>query len=161
MDSSFKRFLHHTHNDAPQSVGLLWTSDQPDAETSIWQHTTLTTDRRPCPRWAPQSVGLLWTSDQLVAETSTWQHSQQTSMLPVGFEPTTSAGERLQTYALDRAATGTGRSFQYSYKLFIISDSYKDSYLATAKFPSISYFYCVDVHALKGSWRRHSNHLNV
>ena len=29
-------------------------------------------------------------------------------MPPVGFEPTISAGERLQTYALDRAATGTG-----------------------------------------------------
>ena len=27
-------------------------------------------------------------------------------MLPVGFEPTISAGERLQTYTLDRAATG-------------------------------------------------------
>jgi hypothetical protein len=26
----------------------------------------------------------------------------------VGFEPTISAGERPQTYALDRAATGTG-----------------------------------------------------
>ena len=32
---------------APQSVGLLWTSDQPVAETSTWQHTTLTTDRHP------------------------------------------------------------------------------------------------------------------
>ena len=32
-----------THNDAPQSVGLLWTSDQLVAETSTWQHTTLTT----------------------------------------------------------------------------------------------------------------------
>jgi len=29
-------------------------------------------------------------------------------MPPVGFEPTISAGERLQTYALDRAVTGTG-----------------------------------------------------
>ena len=36
------------------------------------------------------------------------QHSQQTSMPPVGFEPTISAGERPQTHALDRAATGTG-----------------------------------------------------
>jgi hypothetical protein len=27
-----------THNDAPQSVGLLWTSDQLVAETSTWQH---------------------------------------------------------------------------------------------------------------------------
>ena len=30
-------------------------------------------------------------------------------MLPVGFEPTVSAGERPQTDALDRAATGTGK----------------------------------------------------
>ena len=29
-------------------------------------------------------------------------------MYPVGFEPTISAGERPKTYALDRAATGTG-----------------------------------------------------
>ena len=29
-------------------------------------------------------------------------------MPPVGFEPTILAGERLQTYALDRAATGNG-----------------------------------------------------
>ena len=36
-------------------------------------------------------------------------HNRQTSMPPVGFEPTISAGERPQTYALDRAATGTGR----------------------------------------------------
>ena len=32
-------------------------------------------------------------------------------MPPVGFEPTISAGERPQTYALDRAATGTGCVF--------------------------------------------------
>ena len=30
-------------------------------------------------------------------------------MPPVGFEPTISAGERPQTYALDRAAPGTGK----------------------------------------------------
>ena len=35
-------------------------------------------------------------------------HNRQTSMPPVGFEPTISAGKRPQTYALDRAATGTG-----------------------------------------------------
>ena len=35
-------------------------------------------------------------------------HNRQTSMPPVGFEPTISAGDRTQTYALDRAATGTG-----------------------------------------------------
>ena len=30
-------------------------------------------------------------------------------MSPVGFKPTISAGERPQTYALDRAATGIGK----------------------------------------------------
>ena len=40
----------HTHTlDTQHSVGLLWTSDQPDAETAIWQHTTFTTARHSCP----------------------------------------------------------------------------------------------------------------
>ena len=34
-------------------------------------------------------------------------HNRQTSIPPVGFEPTISADKRLKTYALDRAATGT------------------------------------------------------
>ena len=40
----------------------------------------------------------------------TTQHPRQASMSPVGFEPTISAGERPQTYALDGTATRTGRS---------------------------------------------------
>ena len=36
-------------------------------------------------------------------------------MLPVGFETTISAGERPQTYALDRAATGTGYSVIFGF----------------------------------------------
>ena len=40
---------YSTHNDTPQSVGLLWTSDQLVAETSTWQHTTITKDKYPCP----------------------------------------------------------------------------------------------------------------
>ena len=53
--------------------------------------------------------GLLWRSDQLVAETSTWQHTTLTTDIhaPMGFEPTISAGERPQTYPLDRAANET------------------------------------------------------
>ena len=47
----YSRRFQTTHNDSPQSVGLLWTSDQLVAETSIWQHTTFTTDRHPYPRW--------------------------------------------------------------------------------------------------------------
>jgi len=37
-------------------------------------------------------------------------------MLPVGFDPTTPAGERMQNYALDRAATGTGCIFIYAHQ---------------------------------------------
>jgi hypothetical protein len=39
-----------SHSDTPSSVGFLWTSDQLDAENSIWQHTALSRERRPCPR---------------------------------------------------------------------------------------------------------------
>jgi hypothetical protein len=35
-----------SHSDTPHSVGLLWASDQLVAETSTWQHTTLTWDRQ-------------------------------------------------------------------------------------------------------------------
>ena len=42
--------MYITHNDTPLSVGLLWTRDQPVAETSTWQHTTFTRDRHPCPQ---------------------------------------------------------------------------------------------------------------
>ena len=38
-------------------------------------------------------------------------------MTPVGFEPTISAGERPKTYALDRAATGTGITHLYKRKI--------------------------------------------
>jgi hypothetical protein len=37
------------HSDTPHSVQLLWTSGQPDAETSAWQHTTIKRDRHLCP----------------------------------------------------------------------------------------------------------------
>jgi len=33
-----------SRSDTPHSAGLLWTSYQPDAETSTWQHTTVTRD---------------------------------------------------------------------------------------------------------------------
>ena len=36
--------------DKPNSIGLPWSSDQPDAETSAWERTTFTSDRHPCPR---------------------------------------------------------------------------------------------------------------
>jgi hypothetical protein len=49
--STYSWWFQFTHNDAAHSVGLLWTSDELVAETFTWQHTTLTTDKYPCPRW--------------------------------------------------------------------------------------------------------------
>ena len=40
-------------------------------------------------------------------------HNRQTSLPPVGFEPTISTGEWPQTYVLDRAATGTDINIDY------------------------------------------------
>jgi hypothetical protein len=42
--------VFQSHSDTPQSVGLLWTSDRPVAETSTWSHTPLTRVRDPWPR---------------------------------------------------------------------------------------------------------------
>jgi hypothetical protein len=48
--SSLLMLHDYTHLDTPHSVGLLWTSDQPNAETSTWQYTTHTRHRQPYPR---------------------------------------------------------------------------------------------------------------
>jgi len=92
---------HNTHN-RQTSIGPLWTSDQLVAQTSTWQHTTLTTDihRTRLDEWSARrtnlyltthnthkrqtSIRLLWTSDQLVAETSTWQHNTQNRQTSIG-----------------------------------------------------------------------------
>jgi len=45
QDLLISRIHDHPQLDTSHSVGLLWTNDQPDAESSTWQHTTLTRDR--------------------------------------------------------------------------------------------------------------------
>jgi len=73
-------------------------------------------------------------------------HNRQTSMLPMGFEPTISAGERPKTYALDRAAIGTGRKIittlnihHLLYKVYIFAPWRNIPYWAMA--PSLSRLY--------------------
>ena len=61
------------------------------------RHTTV--GRSPLDEWSARRRNLYLTAHNT--------HNRQTSMPLVGFEPTISAGERPQTYALDRAATGT------------------------------------------------------
>ena len=58
----------------------------------------ITVGRTPLGEWSARRRDLYLTTHNT--------HNGQTSMLAVGFEPTISAGERPQTYALDRAATG-------------------------------------------------------
>jgi len=44
------KYLPRSHSVTWHLVGLLWTSDGPDAETSIWRHPALVTHRYPRPR---------------------------------------------------------------------------------------------------------------
>ena len=52
-----------THNDAPQSVGLVWTCDQLFAETSTWQLTTLITNI-----YAPGGIRIHYLSRRTAAD---------------------------------------------------------------------------------------------
>jgi len=61
----------------------------------------ITVSRTPLDEWSSRHRDLYLTTHNT--------HNRQTSMLPVGFELTVSAGERLQTYVFDRAATGDGK----------------------------------------------------
>ena len=66
-----------------------------------------TVGRTPLDEWSARRRDLYLTTHNT--------HNRQISMLPVGFEPTISAGERTQTYALGRVATGTGNIYIYIY----------------------------------------------
>ena len=70
--------------------------------TSFLDHTQwhTTVSRTPLDEWWARRRDLYLTTHNT--------HNRQISMPPVGFEPTISAGKRPQTYALDRATTGTG-----------------------------------------------------
>jgi hypothetical protein len=64
-----------------------------------------TVGRTPLDEWSARRRDIYLTTHN--------NHNTQTSMPPVGFLPTISADERPQTYAIDRAATGTGIYFIY------------------------------------------------
>ena len=70
--------------------------------TRFLDHTQrrTTVGRTPLDKWSTRRRDLYLTTHNT--------HNRQISMPPVGFEPTISAGERPQTYALDRDTTGTG-----------------------------------------------------
>ena len=89
------------------SIFFLWRCSPTRATASSFLMTFLdhtqrrtTVGRTPLVEWSARRRDLYLTTHNT--------HNRQTSMPPVGFEPTIPAGERPQTYALDRAATGTG-----------------------------------------------------
>ena len=64
------------------------------------RHTTV--GRTPLDEWLARRIDLYLTTHNT--------HNRQMPTPPVGFEPTISAGERLQTYTSDCVATGTGKA---------------------------------------------------
>ena len=87
-------------------LSLLWRCGPTRAMASSFlrflDHTQrrITVGRTPLDEWSAPRRDLYLTTHN--------SHNRQISMNPVGFEPTILAGERPQTYALDRADTGTG-----------------------------------------------------
>ena len=84
---------------------LLWRCDPAQVMASSftrfldYTQQCITAGRTPLDEWSARRRDYLTTHNT---------HNRQTLMPPVGFEATISAGERPQTYALDRAATETG-----------------------------------------------------
>jgi hypothetical protein len=78
--------------------------------TRFLDHTQrrTTVGRTPLDEWSARRRDLYLTTHNT--------HNKQIPMLLVGFEPTISAGERPQTYTLDRTATGTGHVISYIIK---------------------------------------------
>ena len=90
---------------------LLWrcgpTRVRPSSFVRFLDHTQrrITVGRTPLEEWSARRRDLYLTTHNT--------HNRQTSMPSVGFEPTFSAGERPQTYALDCVATETGILYIY------------------------------------------------
>ena len=84
-----------------------WRDSPQGARTSSFtrflDHTQrrTTVGRTPLYEWSARRRNLYLTTHNT--------HNRLTSMAPMGFKLTISAGERPQTYALDRAATANGR----------------------------------------------------
>jgi len=100
-------FLNSFSVTAHTATSYLFVALRPNAIHGLLIHRFLyhtqrrtTVCRNPLDGWSVRSRGHYLTINNT--------HNRQTFMPPAGFEPTISAGERPQTYTLDRATTGTG-----------------------------------------------------
>ena len=106
VGGSFAYFARNARCTVTTDFFFLWRCDSTRVMASSFlmflDHTQrrTTVGRTPLDEWWARRRDLYLTTHDT--------HNRQISMPPVGFEPTISAGERPQTYALDRAATGTG-----------------------------------------------------
>jgi len=98
--SNFNKYLHYGTSFWGGSNSPQWA--RASSLLMFLDHTQRrsTVGRTPLNEWSARRRDLYLTTHN--------NHNRQTCMPPVGFEPTISAGERPQTYTLDRAATGTG-----------------------------------------------------
>ena len=101
---SFYYLSHLSH--APVHIFFLWHCGPTPAMTSSFlrfldhSQRRITFGRTPLDEWSARRRDLYRTTHNT--------HNRQTSMPPVGFKPTISAGVWPQNYAFDRAATVTG-----------------------------------------------------
>jgi hypothetical protein len=101
-----------------ENVFFLWRCDptriMPSSFLRFLDHTQrrTTAGRTPLDEWSARRRDLYLTTHNT--------HNRQTFMPPVGFEIKFSVGERPQTYALDRAATGTGMSMLCLWQIQIL-----------------------------------------
>jgi hypothetical protein len=102
-ESKIYTFLVYFWRDSPQWATAF-------SFTKFLDHTQrrTTVGKTPLDEWSGRRRHLYLTTHNT--------HNRKTSTPPVGFEPTISAGERSQTYFLDRAATGTGSRVSYPHK---------------------------------------------
>ena len=86
---------------------------QPPHSWSLHDHTQghTTVGRTPLDKWSARRRDLYLTTHNT--------HNRQTSMPPAGFEPAIPAGDRPQTHALDRSATGIGNATPSSGILYL------------------------------------------
>jgi hypothetical protein len=70
-----------SHPDTSHSVGLLWMSDQLEAETSTWQHTTLTTDIHSPGGIRTQNSIKLAAADQRLRQRGHWDRQGDISVV--------------------------------------------------------------------------------
>jgi hypothetical protein len=101
--------------------------------TRFLDHTQwcATVGRTPLDKWSARRQDLYVVTHN--------NHNRQTSMSPVGFEPTISASERPQTYASDRAANGTGFMTLYYIHYFYIIWWLEDNHFLVETLNSVTW----------------------